>query len=238
MRRFGIWKKEKNAICPYCDFELEKKPTRKKKCPNCGDYIWVRTPYLDKKSKEKLLFTEEQVKIFDKEKRRYYDRKNWINRLYSYDVTEKEFDRETENLKKRFGFNPPYADVAWGLLGRRKLRFFEALEFGRVSSVCHDMARICYEENKPFQHFLEEASKYELMGKEGIGENAIIHIASSESEVACPKCKEVLGKRLTYKEAKEKKLLPVLECENIEEGKGAGQGFCRCWYGLDLKDNK
>lgn len=43
--------------CPYCDFDLEKMPGRKKKCPNCEQYIYVRTCPL---SGEKVLIREDQ----------------------------------------------------------------------------------------------------------------------------------------------------------------------------------
>ena len=46
------------SSCPYCQSLLEKRPGRKKKCPHCENYIYVRRdPDLD----EKVLATEEQV---------------------------------------------------------------------------------------------------------------------------------------------------------------------------------
>ncbi len=45
---------KKKPKCPYCEFELEEKPTRKKKCPNCSEYIIVR---------QGELYTEEQAEI-------------------------------------------------------------------------------------------------------------------------------------------------------------------------------
>ena len=38
--------------CPYCGGKLEKKPTRKKKCPHCSEFIMVR---------KGELYTEAQV---------------------------------------------------------------------------------------------------------------------------------------------------------------------------------
>lgn len=37
-----------DAVCPYCDHRLEKMPGRKKKCPACGNDIFVRTRPQDK----------------------------------------------------------------------------------------------------------------------------------------------------------------------------------------------
>ena len=220
--------------CPYCNVELEKIPQRKKKCPNCGDYIWVRTLYKGGKSKGKLLLTEEQAKEFDKEKRRFYDRENWIKRLYHFDVTEQEFDSETDNLKKQFGFNPPYADVAWRILNNRIGLYGQKSDYHKLSSVYHEMAKITYQENKPFQHFLEEACRYYLLTEKDVDSYGKLIVLNCNDGLVCPKCRELEGKRFTYQEAFEKKILPVLDCENTEEGKGAGKGFCRCWYAVEV----
>jgi len=47
-----------DAICPYCSSALEKKPGRKKKCPHCGNFIYVRTRPIDR---ERVLVTEGQL---------------------------------------------------------------------------------------------------------------------------------------------------------------------------------
>ena len=50
------------VICPYCNTLLDKMPTQKKKCPSCGNDIYVRTEY---PSRKKLLLTKEQVDKLD-----------------------------------------------------------------------------------------------------------------------------------------------------------------------------
>jgi predicted RNA-binding Zn-ribbon protein involved in translation (DUF1610 family) len=227
-------KKKTKSVCPYCEIELEPKPTKKKKCPNCGNYIIIRTTYEDKKKKEKLLLTEEQAKKFDKKKKLFFERKNWIKRLQFYDVTDKEFDKETAKLKKRFGFNPPYADVAWSIYGKRKIEYAKKRDFHNLSNIYSEMAKLVYEENKPFQDLLEEAHKYVLLEHENIKNTMKVIVMNCNDHLVCQKCKELEGKNFTYKEATKKKILPVLDCEHIEEGKGAGKGFCRCWYGFNL----
>lgn len=47
-----------DAICPNCNHGLEKRPGRKKKCPHCGQFIYVRTRPSDGK---KVLATEAQA---------------------------------------------------------------------------------------------------------------------------------------------------------------------------------
>lgn len=46
-------------ICPYCNFKLNKMPQKKKKCPNCNNFIRSRTRPLDNK---KVLIKEDQMK--------------------------------------------------------------------------------------------------------------------------------------------------------------------------------
>ncbi len=50
------------AICPYCDYNLNKAPGRKKQCPQCNNYIIVRTNYAYNK---KMLLTESQAERID-----------------------------------------------------------------------------------------------------------------------------------------------------------------------------
>jgi predicted RNA-binding Zn-ribbon protein involved in translation (DUF1610 family) len=50
-------KTESSSICPYCGRVLEKKLTRSRKCPNCGQQIVVR---------DKKVMTERQAVEYDK----------------------------------------------------------------------------------------------------------------------------------------------------------------------------
>lgn len=54
-----------DSICPYCNTELKKKPGAKKKCPECGNYIYVRTRPFDGL---KVLVTEEMTKEIEIQK--------------------------------------------------------------------------------------------------------------------------------------------------------------------------
>lgn len=47
-----------DAVCPYCNHDLDKKPGRKKKCPHCGQSIHALTRPSDG---EKVLVTEAQA---------------------------------------------------------------------------------------------------------------------------------------------------------------------------------
>ena len=48
--------------CPYCGYELQT-PKRKKKCPNCGNYMYVRTSH--SLPLDRVVFTEQEVELVD-----------------------------------------------------------------------------------------------------------------------------------------------------------------------------
>lgn len=66
---------EVNPKCPYCSVILKKFPESKTKCRNCGKIFYKRKRPYDNKD---ILIKENELKIFDKEKKR----KNFI-KLYS-----------------------------------------------------------------------------------------------------------------------------------------------------------
>jgi len=53
-----------DAVCPHCLSTLEKKPIRKKKCPDCGNFIYVSTRPIDG---ERVLVTEAQSAEIDRQ---------------------------------------------------------------------------------------------------------------------------------------------------------------------------
>lgn len=64
--------------CPYCKFTLNKFPSKKTKCKNCGEYIYVRTRPLDYK---KVLIKENEIELIEEE----WEKKKYINSIpYNY----------------------------------------------------------------------------------------------------------------------------------------------------------
>jgi uncharacterized Zn finger protein (UPF0148 family) len=75
--------------CPYCGSSLAERPKRKKKCPHCGNYIYVRTRPADRK---KVLVTEEQAQEIEQQWEVYhYER-------YADPEERKEFERTKKAL--------------------------------------------------------------------------------------------------------------------------------------------
>ena len=51
--------------CPYCGFEFDPPPARQRKCPSCGETVYVRTRPADR---QRVLATAEQVEAMKKER--------------------------------------------------------------------------------------------------------------------------------------------------------------------------
>ena len=99
-----------DAVCPYCNAELIKKPGRKKKCPQCGNFIFVRT---SPKTNEKILVTDSQRDIIEEQ---------WciVNGTHAeFKQNKKKIDDEKQALKKKFGREPTENDVKWSLLSKQ-----------------------------------------------------------------------------------------------------------------------
>jgi len=60
-----------DPICPCCNFRLDKKPGKRKKCPNCGAFIYVLPrPY----DRERVLVTESQAKQIKEQWNQHHNR--------------------------------------------------------------------------------------------------------------------------------------------------------------------
>jgi DNA-directed RNA polymerase subunit RPC12/RpoP len=69
--------------CPHCEAELDKFPGRKKKCPGCGEFIFVRTRPTDSK---RILVTEEEAELVEE----YWAIKNGTHSAFLADKAERE----------------------------------------------------------------------------------------------------------------------------------------------------
>lgn len=139
------------AVCPYCNCSLEKKPGRKKKCPECNNYIYVRT---SPKTGEKILITEAQIDIIEEQ---------WsiINGTHSeYIQRKKIIEKEGKSLKKKFGREPSENEIKWSLLNKELIDNASRGNWGLYRNTKLNMAELLLEESKSKQAlsiFLEVA---------------------------------------------------------------------------------
>ncbi len=216
---------ESESICPYCKNTLEKKPTRKKKCSNCNNFIFVRTL---PSTRQKVLVTENEAKKIDLEWDKVNYRKNAINQLSSYGINEKNYDNRKKELSKKLNSEANDGDVVWSLLNEQLNKKMKDNDFGFLSMIYADMALILYKEGKDCFTYQQQATKMVLLShKQSSFNNVKILTCGINS---CEACQKLDGKVFTIEEALEKMPIPVKECSTKMYDKN--RGFCRCCYNI------
>lgn len=135
LQKIGI----EEAVCPYCGVELKKKPTRKKKCPDCNNYIFVRTSPLDK---SKILITEDEIDLIEEQ---------WAIYNGTYDDyldQKKKFECDREKLTKKFGSTASENDVKWSLLNEELLSNVKNGDWGLYRNTKFALAKILVKEER------------------------------------------------------------------------------------------
>ncbi len=130
--------------CPHCDTNLDKIPKRKKKCPHCGDYIFVRTRPLDRK---KVLVTEKQKSDVEREWNRYYEEKE-----YSQLLQDEEYQKEKKSLFSELGRDPTLAELKTSVLENQMLEYTSKRQWGLYRNCILEISETLKKEGK-----LEEA---------------------------------------------------------------------------------
>lgn len=113
---------ETQSICPYCQEPLEKKPGSKKKCPHCGNFIYVRTRPHDQ---QKILVKETDLKQIEY----LWNVRSVINDIEGYGETEVYLQSEN-HLRKRRGKSPSIQDVVWHTGIMMAMEHASNLDFG------------------------------------------------------------------------------------------------------------
>ena len=85
--------------CPYCDFVFDPIPHRKKKCPSCGQFVYVRRR---PNSNNKELVTAEVAELIDKEWEEINTERAFRSVLQRYNASELEYKAIERELTKKF----------------------------------------------------------------------------------------------------------------------------------------
>ena len=130
---------KKKIECPYCKQQLEKAPTRKTKCPHCGNQIFVR---------KKELLTEEEAQVLD-----------WVSRLENYGLTVQKFEKLRDELSKGFTTKATVNDTIWSF-------FHSWINAHPISeqtkNVYYEMARLVSMEGRDGKPLIEAARRSQL----------------------------------------------------------------------------
>lgn len=199
------------AICPYCNRALVKFPGRKTKCPNCGDFIFVRT---DSRTGNKTLLTDKQTRIHD-----------WVKRLVEeFGISEKMY----ENARAR---NPgqPEEQTILDLLGARAKRSRKD-SFDSASFTYSSMGWFVHEGGGDPVGYLQLAAKAQLDSFQDEGVKSVEILSSPDS---CPACLALQGKVFPIEQALQAMPLPSPNCTNIPPN--SEKPICRCLWVMGEK---
>ncbi|MFH1609813.1 MAG: hypothetical protein ABID40_04205 [Candidatus Bipolaricaulota bacterium] len=99
-------------VCPYCSHRLDRMPSRKSRCPACGNHFYVRTRPADRK---RVLVTEAGAAEIEEV---------WAIETGTHEAlmaARGEFEEEKRRMAAHLGFDPPDGDVRFALL-RKAMR--------------------------------------------------------------------------------------------------------------------
>ena len=159
----------KSATCPYCGFKLEKSLSKKTKCKNCGNYIYVRTNLI---TNEKMLLTEDQIKKLDKERDEIGAIRYALQITLSDYNTWMEFKKVKKQLSKE-NKNLADFDIIWGILNKQQIEYARQNNWGLFRCSRYGMFAIL-EAEKRFKEALEmllEVCYYDLNGPNNLSTN-------------------------------------------------------------------
>lgn len=214
----------KSSSCPYCRTDLTPAPAKKKKCPSCLQYIYVRTLPI---TRERVLATEEAIVIIAEAWVSYHEthRCYWPTLLKAHNITDLDFLRSQNYLSRKMGREAYESEVVWyllnNLLGKSQTHRERRLIF-------LNMATFAKEVGEPQYFILLQLSAHaELLDIQTIGffKDVIIH--NLRGEYTCPTCKQLEGKVYSITEALKTMPIPNPDCRH---------GHCNCRYFAWNKD--
>jgi len=156
--------KEELAICPYCGKTLEQRPQRKKKCPFCANYIYVRT---SPSTSKRILLTEEGTKQIELEWKKVNFRNNWLKNLEQYGISDNDFETQKVKLSKKFRQEASNHDVIWAIFNSLVTKNINDLS--KLKMLYYDMALFLYEEGKDHLTVHQQSAKMELIRYKQMG---------------------------------------------------------------------
>ncbi len=221
---------EQASICPYCQSRLEKFPAHKKKCPNCGNYIYVRT---SPKTHEKILIREEEIQAIESEWQANLEETRNKSFLSKYISDLKRFGVTEERLKKSLYSNP--VDIIWDIYNELVSEITKKHELEYLSQIYYSMAIFVDREKRgnPFE-LLKQSAYWKLIAEQEIWKKTGLEYIAIISAIpdSCETCKKQDGLKFSIQEALEKMPIPHKECTFTLNGTTP---FCRCMYLFGLK---
>jgi hypothetical protein len=135
-------------LCPYCEYEFDKKPTRKRKCPNCGKVIYCSYKPNEKYDNKRYV-TEKEYKEISK----LWDNHNKLNEVlslicwdYSFSTDREDYEARKKILYDEYIIEENIDHIIWKLLEEYADKYKNNLT--RYIPICEQMNKILIEQGK------------------------------------------------------------------------------------------
>lgn len=130
----------KRNSCPYCGFQFEKQITRKQKCTNCAETVYVRT---DPVSKSKMIIEADSIEKTDQFIQDFYKLKTELEFIHKIGVD----GQDIETFIMHYPSSRSY-DVAWKTLNQKADNYAADWKLGLFCSTRFNMAKLSYQEGR------------------------------------------------------------------------------------------
>ena len=197
------------SSCPYCESPLKDVPKKKKKCPTCGNYIYVRTK---QNLFPSILLREEDALAADE-----------FEKLKAHGVSQRNFTSEKNRLSKEKKADVSSIDVCLNLYNKLIL---QTKDPNLLRSLYFEMALFLYSINRDFFNHLQMSAKMELMAYKQQGVRSVSILTCGEA--SCSECKKLSDRVYTIDKALRENPVPCKACSFRLHGGRAG--WCRCQY--------
>lgn len=203
-------------FCPYCGCEITPPPRANRKCPSCGERLYVRTRYTED-GNLRLLLTEAERDAFDDAwaPNPPHDEKEQEERYrHYYQLTEQEWDTARVMAEDLAAFRgepvPLLRDIAWEIAGRKSQEAAKAGNWITLSSMYRGQSRQLRDEGRPFFDVQREAERWYLEGLLQSDSYSAVRVRVFSH--ACRFCRPLKDKIFDIKAALRTMPLPVKEC--------------------------
>ncbi len=131
-----------DSTCPNCGTQLEVRPSRKKKCPHCGEFIYVRTRPADR---ARVLVNEAEAKELEIQ----WSLASGTRQPLVQD--EEHFEMVRSQLADRFAQEPADNDVWWSIYNTDLVERTTRGDWGLYRNTRFSMGELLRSEGKPHQ---------------------------------------------------------------------------------------
>ncbi len=188
------------GFCPYCKAELVPAPRRKKKCPECGQTMYVRDG--------KLLQEFDALQV------------DWLVFLSSLNVKKRDFDQTRKSLKKQTAVEPSFFDVVRNILD-------EVIARGSSEDkvrAYHELSRAASWEGGDPSPYIEAGLRETLeeMKRRSVKTVKVNNYGGYPDYSTCEDCAALHGKAFSIDDALSSMPVPS-KCSRDD-------GWCRCEY--------